>query len=125
MDLNKITEELIKKNNSEENEAKKFMDEKIYGFCKFIESKDIPGLNRNINSLKLIYQIGAISVFIRNFVIPRKEKIQNPTVENQREILWLISPEEDIDKILTIFTEEEKNKVINFMNFLIDVADII
>jgi hypothetical protein len=125
MDLNKLAQEIIEKNNSEKNEFKDLMDEKIFNFCEFIESKNIPGLNNNIVALKLIYQVGALKLFIQNYVIPRKDKIENPTLENQKEILWLISPDEDIDKILNSFSEDEKNKIIIFLKFLLDISEII
>lgn len=98
-----------------------FLDEKIVGFGAFLESKKIPELEKNISALKLIYQIGGLKMFIDNFLIPKKEFILNRA--NEREIMEFICPKHKVDDILALFTEEDKERVYQFLNFLLDCND--
>lgn len=127
MDKNKLLEELINKveNNNHNFNPNNFIDEKIKNFCEFILSKEIKDLQNNIIALKFMYGVGGLSVFVKHCLIPIKDKLENPIPENQEEILKLICPKEKIKEIITKFSEEEKNRITKFMNFLIDSIDLL
>ena len=102
-----------------------FIDVKIKNFCDFILNKEIEDLKKNINSLKFIYGIGGLKLFVDNCLIPIKDNLNNLNSENEEEILKLICPKDKIKEVIVLFTEEEKLKISKFMNFLIDSVDLL
>lgn len=122
-----LIEKLIKnvENNNNFFNPDNFVDEKIKNFCDFILNKQIEELKDNINSLKFIYGIGGLSVFVKNCLIPIKDKLNNLNSENEEEILKLICPKDKIKEVIIKFSEEEKIKITKFMNFLIDSIELL
>lgn len=98
-----------------------FFGEKLNSFCKLIESKDVTELNVNINSLKIIYQLNHLHLFIQNYLVPLKQKIE----EKNSDVLEVICPKEKIHEVVEKFSEEEQEKIFSFLELMIDSVEIL
>ena len=97
-----------------------FVDQKLKNFCEFLLSKDLDEIKNNINALKFIHALGGLSLFVKNGLLPIKDKLDDPTPEIEEEILRIICPKDKVKDIITKFSKKEKEKIMKFMHFLID-----
>ena len=98
-----------------------FLEEKLKNFCELVKSKNNQDMNRNIEGLKFIYNVGYLKIFIDNLIVPLKDKIINKDYE----VLCLIYPKDKICEIVNLFTEEEKEKIFKFIEMLLELKDLI
>ena len=96
-----------------------FFDMKMKIFLELLDSKQLNEINRNTTSLKLLYSLGMLGIFIKEYLIPLKDKILN----RDSEVFEIIMPKNKIDELITLFSEQDKEKIFSFVELMVDSVD--